>query len=245
MILKIILYYIIGYIRIEIEGFYIERFMNQCMNSRIFIWNLKRDKETKLYCNIGISDFIHLKKISKKTNCKIKIQKKKGLPFILNKYKKRKIFMFLLISIFFSIFVLSKFIWNIEIIGVQNINSDELLTTLNDSGLKIGILKSKVDTNKIIEKVRLERDDIAWIGINLEGTNAKVEIVEASPKPEILDKSEYCNIVSDKTGLITKINVTNGTALVKVGDAVEPGTVLAGRMDGGKIYWDKICSCYW
>ncbi len=243
MILRILLYYIIGYIRVEIEGFYIERFMNQCINNKIFMWNIRRDRETKMYFNIGISDFVNLKKISKKTNCKIKINKKKGIPFIINKYKKRKIFLFFLICILCSIFILSNFIWNIEITGAQNINQEELLLSLKESGLQTGILKSRVDTNKVIEKIRLERDDLAWIGISIEGTNAKVEIVEASPKPEILDKNEYCNIVSDKTGIITKINVTNGTAQVKEGDAVEPGMILAGRMDGRKIYRNKICPC--
>lgn len=245
MILKIFLYYIIGYIRIEVEGFYIERFMNTCMNNNIFIWNIKRNRDTTMYCNVGINDFKNLKKICKITNCKIKIEKKKGLPFKINKYKKRKIFMFLLLFILCSIFILSRFVWNIEIKGDIDINKEELLSSLKESGLNIGMLKNKVDTQKIIEEIRLKRDDIAWIGIDISGTNAIVEIVQASPKPEILDKNEYCNIVSDKTGIITKINITNGTAGVKVGDAVEEGTILARRMDGRKIYGNKICSCYW
>ena len=233
MILKIFLYYIIGYIRIEVEGFYIERFMNTCMNNNIFIWNIKRNRDTTMYCNVGINDFKNLKKICKITNCKIKIEKKKGLPFKINKYKKRKIFMFLLLFILCSIFILSRFVWNIEINGDIDINKEELLSSLKESGLNIGMLKNKVDTQKIIEEIRLKRDDIAWIGIDISGTNAIVEIVQASPKPEILDKNEYCNIVSDKTGIITKINITNGTAEVKVGDAVEEGTVLArGWMEG-------------
>ena len=244
MILRIFLFYLIGFLQIEVEGFYIERLMNKCKSLGIFIWNIKRKKSTNILCSIGIKEFKKLRKIAKQTKCKNKIKKKRGLPFLLNKYKKRKIFLCLLIIIVISIFILSKFIWNIEIIGAENIDEEELLETLKASGLELGKFKKNIDINKIIEKVRLERDDIAWIGIDIQGTNAIIEIVESTPKPEIIDKSEYCNIVSDKTGMITQIDVTNGTAAVKVGDAVEPGTVLVNRIYGRKIYRNKIRSCY-
>ena len=60
-----------------------------------------------------------------------------------------------------------------------------------------------------------------------------VEIVKATEKPEILDESEFCNIVSNKEGIITKIDVYDGTANVKIGDLVKKGTILInGWMEG-------------
>ena len=44
MLIKIILSYILGYLRVTIEGYYIERFINICKNEKILIWNLKRKK---------------------------------------------------------------------------------------------------------------------------------------------------------------------------------------------------------
>ena len=130
--------------------------------------------------------------------------------------------------------VLSRFIWNIEITGNQAVSTDEIQKSLEEKGLTIGKIKSKVDTKQIINDIRLERDDIAWIGINIEGTNAKVEIVEADKKPEIIDPEDYCNIISDKEGVITKITTQNGTALVKPGDVVKKGTILIGGWIEGK-----------
>ena len=82
--------------------------------------------------------------------------------------------------------------------------------------------------------MRLNDERISWIGIKLDGTNAKVNIVEAVAKPAILDENEYCDIVATKDGIITKINVTNGTALVKEGDVVESGRKLIGGWMEGK-----------
>ena len=66
MIIRILINYIIGYLRISVEGYYIERFINICKNNKIPIWNLKRDKNVKLYLNIGKKDFREICNISKK-----------------------------------------------------------------------------------------------------------------------------------------------------------------------------------
>lgn len=233
MIIKIIFNYIIGYIRISIEGYYIERFINICRNNRITIWNLKRDKNVKLDLNIGIKDLKKVAKIAKQTKCKMKILRKKGMPFLFNKYKKRKIFFLFLILIVLSLAISSNFVWNIEVIEEDEEKIENIYQDVVEAGLSIGKLKSQINTKEIINKIRLDRSDIAWIGIELKGTNAIVRIVKAEAKPEIIDEEDYCNIVSDKQGVITKINAQNGTIAVKVGDTVNVGTTLInGWMEG-------------
>ncbi|MCL2341732.1 MAG: sporulation protein YqfD [Firmicutes bacterium] len=233
MLFKILLNYILGYVNIRVESVFAERFVNVCISKKIFLWNIKREKMEALCANIGIGEYKKLKSIAKKTNSKITIKSKKGLPFILHKYRKRKIFLALLFLIIVGLVVSSNFIWNIEITGEESISKEDIMQTLNKEGLKIGILKSKLDSNKIVNDVRLERDDISWIGISIKGTNAIVKIKEWSPAPEVINENDYCNIVSDKSGIITEINVQNGTANVKTGDIVQPGTVLiSGVIEG-------------
>lgn len=233
MFIKIIFNYIVGYIRISIEGYYIERFINICRNNKITIWNLKRDKNIKLNLNVGIKDLRKIVKIAKQTKCRIKILRKKGIPFIFNKYKKRKIFFGFLLIILMLIGITSNFIWNIDIKEENGENLENIYQDIVNCGLTVGKLKSKIDTKEIINKVRLNRNDIAWMGIELKGTNAIVKIVKSQSKPDILDENDYCNIVSNKAGIITKINAQNGTIGVKVGDTVNIGTTLInGWMEG-------------
>ncbi len=233
MLIRIILNYIIGYIRISVEGYYIERFINICRNNKITIWNLKRNKDVRLELNIGIKDLKNVVKIGKKTKCKVKIVRKRGLPFLFNKYKKRKIFLAFLILIVVLLSIASNFVWNIQITEENNQEVENIYQDIQQAGLSIGQLKAKVNTKEIINKIRLNRNDIAWIGIEIKGTNAIVKIVKATSKPDIIDDEEYCNIVSDKQGVITKINAQNGTIAVKVGDTVNIGTPLInGWMEG-------------
>lgn len=233
MLIKILLSYLIGYVMVEIEGYYIERFMNICRKQRVTIWNLKRDKSVRLKLNIRAKEFKQICQIAKRTNCKVKIKKKKGIPFLIHRYQKRKFFFLLLIIFILLLVGSSQFVWNVEIQEEQGKTLENIEKDIDEVGLKTGKWKANIDTKEIINKVRLKRQDIAWMGIELKGTNAIVKLVKADEKPDIINEDDYCSIVSDKTGVITKINAQNGTANVKEGDVVKQGEVLInGWMEG-------------
>ena len=233
MFIKIIFSYILGFLKISVKGYYIERFINICKNNKITIWNLKRKNSIELNLNVRIKEFKEICKIAKKTGCKIKIKNKKGIPFLLHKYKKRKIFFILLILLVLIIGLSSCFVWNVEIKEENGYELENIREDIEKAGLRSGVFKGKINTKEIINKIRLERKDVAWMGIELKGTNAIVKLVKSDEKPEIIDENEYCNIVSNKEGVITKISVQNGTANVKVGDTVSIGDILVnGWMEG-------------
>lgn len=222
-----------GYLGITIEGYYIERFINMCRSNKIAIWHLKRKKEVQLDFRVNIHDFKEVCNIAKRTKCKLKIKSKRGIPFLLHRYKKRKIFFILLIMIIFLTLLSSNFVWNVDIIEENGQELENIEKDIEEAGLKTGEWKAKINTKEIINKIRLQRSDIAWIGIELKGTNAIVRLVKADEKPEIIDDEEYCSIISEKAGIITKINAQTGTANVKVGDTVNVGdTLINGWMEG-------------
>lgn len=233
MFVQPILNYFTGYVKIKVEGLFLERFINICVSKKILLMDIKREKSTIMYANVGIADYKKLKQVARKTKSKIKIQRKKGLPFTIKKYRKRKIFGILFVVILTLLIVSSNYIWNIEISGNVKITNQEILQSLEESGIKVGLSKNDIDINAVISKIRLDREDIAWIGITVKGTNAIVKIKEAAKAPEVIDENKFCNIVANKTGMITKINVQNGTANVKVGDIVEEGDILVnGYLEG-------------
>ena len=232
MINKIYMYYT-GYLIVSVEGFFIERFLNICRNQKIAIEELEKKNSTYLIFKILKSDFKKIKSVAKNTKCKIRIIKKLGIPFLINRYRKRKVFAVALVVIAIFIFTITRFIWNIEIKGIENIKQEEMIELLEEYGIKCGTLKSKINKERIGNLIRLNRSDISWIGISIKGTNACITIEEAIEKPEIIDRNEICNIVSNESGVISKITVQNGTARVNVGDEVKNGDLLVeGVMEG-------------
>lgn len=234
MFFKIIFNYLLGFVNITVEGFFVERFINNCINNKIFLWSIKRINSTLITTNISVREFKKIHAIARKTKCKVSINSKKGLPIVLHKYRKRKLLLLILIPIVFCVLITSTYIWNIEITGIENIEKEEILSQLADEGIEIGKRKANLDTKKVINNIRLKRNDISWMAIDMHGTNIIIKIVEADEKPDIIDENEYCNIVANQKGIITKITADTGTALAKVGDVVEKGDVLIGGYMQGK-----------
>ena len=133
-----------------------------------------------------------------------------------------------------TILALSNFIWNIEITGNETIPKEEIQQILEKHHFSIGSCKIGLQTKNIVEQISLERDDIAWVGIEVKGTNAIVKVVEADLKPEIIPEQEYCNLIATKEGMIVKVTAQNGTPLVKEGDLIKEGTILIGGWLEGK-----------
>ena len=235
MVIKIILNYILGFVNITVEGFFVERFINNCISNKVFLWGTKRKNTTLLTTNVNINDFKKIRQIAKKTKCKVNINSKKGFPILLHKYRKRKLLLLLCIPVILVILISSRFIWNIEIVGADAINKDEIVSQLEEEGVSIGKLKSSIDSKKVINSIRVKRQDISWMSLDLKGTNVIVTLVEAEQKPNIINKDEYCNIVAGERGMITKITADTGTKLVKQGDIVEKGDLLIGGYMEGKF----------
>jgi similar to stage IV sporulation protein len=220
-------------VNVEVEGYYIEKFLNKCINNGILVWGVKHKKTTLIEAKVGVSDYKKIKNTASYNGCIVTKIKEKGIPIIIKKYKKRQGLLIGIILVVTIIFALSKFVWKIDIIGNENIRKDEILNLIEKDGLKTGTLKSKINVKKIINKIRMERDDISWIGIELKGTKAIVKIVEATKKPDIVDDRYFCNIIASKDAVITRIVVQNGTAQVKNGDSVKKGDILiAGWIQG-------------
>jgi len=233
VIIKWLYMYIFGYVSITVEGLFIERFINICISKSVVLLDLHREKSTIVKTKIIKSDFKKLKKIARQTKCRVYINKKTGIPFLLNKYRKRKVFVIAVFIIAIILFIITRFIWNIEISGLEKIPEHEILYSVNNMGIAEGKLRYEIDKEKIINQLRLERDDLAWVGIDVRGTNVVISLVEAIKKPEIVDISEVCNIVSNKDAVISKIVVQNGTARVKAGDNIKVGDMLVeGVLEG-------------
>ena len=110
---------------------------------------------------------------------------------------------------------------------IGEVGMDFSSDTYISKSLQIGYFK------KIVEKIRLNRSDISWVGIKISGTNAVIEIVEADKAPNVINKDDYCNIVANKDAMIVSANAQNGTLQVKEGDVVKQGSVLiAGWLEG-------------
>lgn len=217
--------YLRGYVIIEVAGFSVERFLNLAAHHGIFIWDVSRSSAAATM-KVSVKAFKLLKPFAKKTGCKVKIVKKRGAPFIVYRYRNRKLLAFGLFFFIFALYFLSSFIWLIEIQGTDRLSASDITAFLNENGLSVGTWKYKIDS-KALEKVMFaEFTDISWLNIEIKGTKATVRLTETIPKQEIPDRSAPCDIVAKKDGLIVSIATSAGTPKLKAGDVVQAGDII-------------------
>ena len=181
-IFKILYMYILGYVDIKISGYFTERFINLCFAKSIFLWKLNYISSFEIEARISVRDFKKIKKIAKTSKCKVHIDSKRGMPFLLNRYRRRKIFAITFVVVAVFIFGLTRIIWNVEIICDGKINQDKIFNILREAGIEEGKLISKINTNKAINDICMKNEEISWCGIKLQGTNVIVSLEMATPR---------------------------------------------------------------
>lgn len=222
-----------GILEVEIQGFFTERFINLCKINNIKIWNIKTVVSGIVRFSISIKDFKKLKGIARKTKCKVKIIKKQGLYFNMFRYRKRKLAYILIILLICACVFSTTFVWNIEVVGNNTIDTNVVVEELKNAGLYVGKSKINLKTKNIINELRININNIAWAGIEIDGTKVIVKIVEKTNlKEDYREDGTIGDIVSTKPGVVEKIIVENGTAIQNPGDYVEEGRILI----EGKIY---------
>ena len=98
------------------------------------------------------------------------------------------------------IYILSGFIWSIDINGNNAISIYEIQGDLRENGIYVGALKKNINVTDAERKLELKSGRIAWMSVNITGCRADVEISESQDMPEIVDKAKPCNLKAKKTG---------------------------------------------
>jgi similar to stage IV sporulation protein len=218
--------YIRGYVVIRVEGTNLERFLNLSIASGVYIWDIKRIDFTAFQAKVSLKGYRLLRSVRTKTGCRVSVQQKKGCPFLLHRIKRRKALTAGGILALAVMYLLTSFVWVVEVNGNKSIAVERIVNELEILGLKPGVFKYKLDPGDIETKFLIRMDQVAWIAVNIIGTKAIVEIVERVEPPQLVDKETPCNIVAKRDGIIDNIYIFQGQPKVKEGDTVKAGQLL-------------------
>ena len=218
--------YLKGYVIIRINGLSLERLLNLALANSIYLWNVNRINNTEIEATLSLAGYNSLENIVNKAGCQIEIKDKIGLPFLLKKLKKRKMLGFGLIVFICLIILLSSIIWEIEIIGAEQISTKEIISLLETNNIKTGKLKKNINKDFMKDILLNEFEYISFLDIRINGVKLTIEIRESDIPPEKIDKTYPCNIIAKKRGVILKIIAKNGEAVAKKGKIVEKGEIL-------------------
>lgn len=223
-----------GYVTIKVWGYSTERFLNLCGNHNILVWDIE-SHVTYTTMNVSIKGFFEMKPLLKKTGTRAAILKKYGLPFYMNKMKKRKMFVAGLLGCFAFWIITSQFIWNIKIQGNFSITEDVLMDYLREQKVYVSMKQKDLHIEELEEALREHYDRITWASVQVDGTTLQIFIKEnempvyenEDTAEEDTEKTENAtDIIASHDGVISYIVTRSGVPQVMPGDTVKKGDIL-------------------
>ena len=78
-----------GYVRIQIKSISPEYFLERCRINGIFFWELVCLKKGEYQCSLFLKDFYRLRGCARGKGVRLRICERRGLPFFLQRNRKR------------------------------------------------------------------------------------------------------------------------------------------------------------
>ncbi|ABP67421.1 hypothetical protein Csac_1836 [Caldicellulosiruptor saccharolyticus DSM 8903] len=225
---------------LKVEGENLNKFLNMLVFNKVLL-DIREKGQNSLVIVVYLADFKKVVNIVKRTNSRIHILEKRGIYFLI-----REITTFKLISILFCIlllFLFSLFIFDVKIKSHDSnkLVDDKIVQTLKNYNIKPFTLKMKIDQEKLSKKLLADLEELMWVKVKKEGGLLIVEYVK---KEEGDLKNKWGKIFAKSSGVIQKLILKSGNALVKEGDTVIAGQLLIDNRvvtkDGNEYYEDAI-----
>ncbi len=125
-----------------------------------------------------------------------------------------------LVSIFYCLQY--NLVWQIDVAGTEVLSQSEVSSFVEEQ--LSSRFKGKIDTKNIEIALKDKYERISAVSVAIVGQTLKINISEAYIPDEML--GNFKPICSQYDGIITKVNLVQGTLTVKVGDIVRKGDVL-------------------
>lgn len=225
MILLRLLHFLLGYVRFKAWGDFPERLLNLCAARQIPVWGIVR-RGGRIEGMVYARDYKKMRKIRARCGARLRILEKRGLPFLLRRYKKRAGLAVGFALFFLILRVMSTFVWTVDIVGNERVEDAQIQEALEKVGIWEGAAISSIDPANVRQRLLLELPELSWAAVNIEGTKATVDVKETRQVPEKIDEDVPCNLKAARDGRVIGHQVTDGHIAVQIGDAVVAGDLL-------------------
>ncbi len=230
--MQAIINFLRGSVLFTVTGAFPERFLNLCAQAGVGFWDLEWLDPHTLRLRVSRRDARRVGPLAEKVLCEARARRHLGFPYFLAGFRKRYALLLGLALSLAAVCLLSRFVLTIEVSGNKTVSTAAILTELSRQGVRVGAYGPGLDVRRISQESLLRLDGLAWMSINLHGTRAEVLVREKLPEPEVRDESTPANVVAQADGVILDLEVLDGQAAFREGEAVLRGeVVISGTMD--------------
>lgn len=232
--------FIIGYVCFAARGGFPERFINLCRLRGISLWELK-SRDGVIFACTDRAGYRRIRSVAKKSGMKVRIEKKCGLPFFLNRHSHRAGLIVGACFFVAMLCILSTRIWSVDVIGNSRVASEEIIGVFEELGVKKGSAGGKIDINSVELAALQKLPELTWLNMNISGSAALIEVRERVVSPETEEVGEPSDIVAARDGQIVILRPFNGTQEQKIGNPVLKGDLIISGIEENRDLSVSFC----
>ncbi len=222
--LEKLFHFLLGFARFTVTGDG-ARFLNMAARQGFSLWGFsRREGKASVCCRAG--DYKRLVPIARRCGVRLRCERKGGLPFSLNRLKKRRGMAVGAICGICLYCYLSSFVWGVTVSGAVTVSRRQILAAAVESGVYPGAKKSGFTPKLAAYHVLSQIDKLNWASVNTDGCFVEVAVKEREQAPELTNDSVLSNIVAAREGTVIAIEAQQGRPEVSLGDTVETGDLL-------------------
>ena len=154
----------------------------------------------------------------------------RGLPAFLKRISARSGLVVGGVFALFLIVLSGLFVWDVQVEGNVNLTDDEIVDALRACGFGVGSYLPTLQVREVENRVLMASERIGWLSINIDGTVARVQVIEHIEGENEGDgdaaHTRPANLVAVRDGQIEYCELYRGNAVVSAGQAVKAGELL-------------------
>jgi len=214
-----------GLVRAELRGGRPEAVLNACAQEDIPLISVECADEYTIRLTVRERDWPALEALSRRAQCDADVIAHIGGRRWRRKLLRRRSLLISALLLSTLLFISSLFVWQIDIVGAESLSRGEILRALEESGVGIGTYWPAVSADMLRSRMLLRLPALSWLTIRVRGSRATVVLTER-PEPIAADVSGDAELVASRSGIVTRVIVLRGRALVEPGACVDAGEAL-------------------
>lgn len=218
---------IVGYVTVTLQGRELIRFLRMCSAYNYYIWSVECLEWNQIKFCICAKDFIKTKRFLRKTKSHICRITKHGMIFWVKGYQKKRFFFLSAVCSLGILYILSGYVWNIEVVGNSYLSQEMILDFLDQNNSGIGIKKKDISTEQLEKNMRTSFSEVIWNSVSLNGTTLHIAIkeqIQSEASPKKVERAK--DLIAPADGEVCSLYVRNGTSAVTLKQKVKKGDVL-------------------
>lgn len=231
-----------GFVRFSLRGGCPERVVTLAARDGVFVRDVHTvDGGVSAY--VDARDYRRLRRHAKNNGCRMRIERKFGLPFIFCKGRRRNGLISGAVAAAVILALLSRSVWVMDVNGNTTVSEGEILYALRQQGIYPGAFKSDIDLIAAEQNALIALPGLSRLAVNLRGSRASVEVLERTAPPDTVALSAPCNVVAARGGTIKRVSAFKGDAVVSAGDSVAAGDLLVSGLtdEAGAVHASAEC----